>query len=96
MGWKKIIVGSNELHRVAKSYVKVADDISNFFRSTPPTNTINNDTILTQCSIKQGLKVFDKKGKAALRKELQKFHDCRVVKPNKPQDLSYDQRRRSL
>ena len=57
-------------------------------------NGINN--ILNQYSIKQGLKVFGKKGEAAVRKELQQFHDRRVLEPNKPQDLSYEQRRRSL
>ena len=67
-----------------------------FFKPTPPTNIITNKTILTQYSIKQGLKVFGKKGEAAVRKELQKFHDRRVVEPKKPQDLNYEQRRRSL
>ena len=60
------------------------------------TNIITNETILTQYSIKKGLKVFVKKGEAAVQKELQQFHDRRVVEPKKPQDLSYEQRRRSL
>ena len=33
---------------------------------------------------------------AAVGKELQQFHDRRVVEHKKPQDLSYEQRRRSL
>ena len=96
MGWNNLIVGSNEIHSVAKSYVNVVNAITSFVQPTPPTNIITNKTILTQYSIKQGPKVFGMKGEAAVRKQLHNFHDCRVVKPNKPQDLSYEQRRRSL
>ena len=31
-----------------------------------------------------------------MRKELQQFHDCRFVEPKKPQDLSFEQRKKSL
>ena len=89
MGWNNLIVGSNEIHSVAKAYVNVVYAIPYFVKQTPPTNIITNDTILNQYSIKQGLKVFGKKGEAAVRKELQQFHDCRVVKPKKSQDLKY-------
>ena len=51
---------------------------------------------MKQYIINQGLKVFGKKGEAALRKELQQYHDFRVVKPKKYQDLSYEQRRSIL
>ena len=95
MGCNNLIVGSKEIHSVAKAYVNVVNTITYFFKPTPPTNIITNDTILTQYSIKQGLKVFGKKGEATLRKELQQFHDRRVVEPKKPQDLSYEQLRRS-
>ena len=96
MGWNNIIVGSNEIHSVAKAYVNVVNAITSFVKPTPPTNIINNKTILTQYRIKQGLKVFGNKGEAAVRKELHQFCDHRVVEPKKPQDLSYEQRRRSL
>ena len=49
-----------------------------------------------QYSSKQGLKVFGMKDEAAGQKELQQFHGCRIVEPKKPQDLSYEQRRRVL
>ena len=68
MWWKHLIVGLNELHSVAKSYINVVNDISNYFEPTPLTNIFKNETILTQYSIKQGLKVFGKKGKAAVWK----------------------------
>ena len=96
MGWNNLIVGSNEIHSVAKAYVNVVNAITSFVKPTPSTNIITNETILTQYIIEQGLKVFGKKGKAAVRKELQQFCDRRVVEPKKPQDLSYEQRRRSL
>ena len=81
MGWNNLIIGSNEIHSVSKAYVDVVNAIDTFFKTTPPTNIITNETILMQYSIKHGLKVFGKKGEAELRKEPQKFHDHRVVGP---------------
>ena len=91
-----LIIGSNEIHSVAKAYVNFVNAITYFVKPTPPTNIITNKTILIQYIINQGLKVFGKKGEAAVRKEPQQFHDHRVVEPKKPQDLSYEQHRRSL
>ena len=96
MGWNNLIFGSNKIHSVAKSYVNVVNTITYSVKPTPTTNIITNETILTQYSIKQGVKVFGKKVEAAVQKELQQFHGDRVVEPKKPQDLSYEQRRRSL
>ena len=64
MGWKNIIVVFNEIHSVAKSYANVVNYIVSFVKPIPPTNIITNETILIQCSIKQGIKVFVKKGEA--------------------------------
>ena len=58
MVYSNLIVGSHALHSVAKAYVNVVNAISTFVESTPPTNIITNGTILTQYSIKQGIKVF--------------------------------------
>ena len=60
--------GSNELHSVAKAYINVVNDFDSFVKPTPPTNTITNETTLTQYIIKQGLKVFGNKGEYAVRK----------------------------
>ena len=81
MVWNNLIFGSNELHSVVKSYINVVNAIASFVKPTPPTDIITNKTILTQYIIKQGLKVFGKKGGSAIRKELQNFHDRRVVEP---------------
>ena len=70
MGYNNLIVGSNEIHSAAKAYIKVVNAISSFTKSTPTTNIITNNTILTQYSIKKGLKVFGKKVEAAVRKEV--------------------------
>ena len=64
MGWNNLIVVSNELHSVAKSYINIVNYITSFVKPTPPTNIITNETILTQYSIKQGLRVFGKKSEA--------------------------------
>ena len=74
MEWKNIIVESNELHSVAKSYINVVNANDSFIKPTPPTDIITNKTILTQYSIKQGIKLFGKKVKTSVLKELQKFH----------------------
>ena len=68
MGWNNPIIGSNELHSVEKSYINVVNAIISFVKPTPPTNIITNKTILNQYSIKKGLKIFGKKGEAAVRK----------------------------
>ena len=68
MGWNNLIVGSNKIHSVEKTYVNVVNAITSFVKPTLPTNIITNETILTQYSIKQGLKVFGKKGEAAVQK----------------------------
>ena len=47
MGWNNLIVGSNEIQSDAKSYINVVNDITYFFKPTPPTNIITNNTILT-------------------------------------------------
>ena len=79
MKWNNIIIGSNELHSVAKSNINVFNGITYFVKPIPPTNIITNETILTQYRIKKGLKVFQNKGEAEVRKELKQFHDRRVV-----------------
>ena len=68
MGWKNLIVGSNELHSVEKSYINVVNAITSFVKLTTPTNTTTNETILTQYRTKQGIEVFGNKGEAAVRK----------------------------
>ena len=77
MGWNNLIVVSDEIHSVSKSYVNVVNSINYFVKPIPPTNIITNETILTQYSIKQVLKVFGKKVEDAVQKELPQFHDSR-------------------
>ena len=68
MVWNNLIVGSNELHSVAKDYVNFGNAISIFVKPNQTTNIITNETILTQYRIKQGLKIFGKKEEAAVQK----------------------------
>ena len=58
MEWNNLIFGSNELHSIERAYVNVVNAISFLFKTTPPTNIITNNTILTQYSIKHGIKLF--------------------------------------
>ena len=55
-----VIVGSYILHNITKAYVNVVNDIDIFVERIPPTNTITNETILTQYSIIQGMKFLEK------------------------------------
>ena len=96
MGWSNLIVGSRVLNNVVKAYFNVVNSFKNFVEPNPPTNILTNETILTQYIIKQGLKVFGNKFEAAVQNYLQQFRDCRLVEPNKPQDLSYEQQRKIL
>ena len=73
MGWNNLIVGSNEIHSDAKAYVNVVNAITSFVKPTTPTNIITNETIMTQYSIKQVLKVFGKKGEAEVQKNYSSF-----------------------
>ena len=68
MGWNNLIVGSNKIHSLAKAYINVVNAINYFVKPTPPTNIITNETILTQYSITQVIKVFVSKGEAAQKK----------------------------
>ena len=92
MGWNNLIFWSNELHSVSKSYVNVVNAIYYFVKPTPPTNIITNETILTQCIIKQGLKVFVNKGEATVQKEIQQFHSYRVLNLINPKTLVMNSR----
>ena len=79
-----------------ETYINVVNAIASFVKPKSQTNIITNVTILTQYNMKQGLKIFGKKGWSAVLKEIQKFHYLRVIKLKKPQDLSYEQYRSSL
>ena len=66
MRWSNLIVGFHALHSVAKDYVNAVNAIANIFEPILPTNIIKNMTIMNQSSIKQGLRVFGKRGEAAI------------------------------
>ena len=87
MVWINLNVVSHDLHNVAKAYVNAANAIIKFFDPTPPTNITTNETIMTQYSIKQGLKGFGKKRRSCIKKDFHHFHDRRVVDPKKPHDF---------
>ena len=42
VGWNNLIVGSNEIHSVAKAYVNVVNAITSFVKPKPTTNIITN------------------------------------------------------
>ena len=68
MVWSNMIFVSHSLHNVAKAYANVVNSIATFVDPTPQTNIITNDTILTQYSIKQGLRFWGGEGEAEVRK----------------------------
>ena len=67
MFWNNLIVVSHALCSVVKAYVNIVNSTTSFDDPTPPTNIITNYTILNQYSIKQGIILFGKKGKASVQ-----------------------------
>ena len=67
MSWINLIVNSHALHNVAGAYLNTVNDIATFVETTPQTNIITHEIILTQYIIKQGIKVFEK-GKSEVQK----------------------------
>ena len=68
MVWSNLFFCSHALHNFTNAYVNDANDITTFVEPTPPTNIIKNKTILTQYSIKQGLRFWGGEGEAEVRK----------------------------
>ena len=68
MGLSNLIVGDRALQNVSMNYFNVINYIITFVEPTPPTNIITNETIMIQYIITQGLKIFEKKGEAAVQK----------------------------
>ena len=73
MSWNNLIVGSHDLHNIAKAYVNVVNAIATFFEPNPPTNIIENGTILIQHSMKQYIKVFVKKSRLQYKNNCSSF-----------------------
>jgi len=49
--------------------------------------------LMTQMSIKQGIKAFGKRGNDALLKELNQPHEQKALLPLRKEDISYEQRK---
>ena len=62
-----LIAVSHALCSVVKACVNIVNSTTSFDDPTPPTNIITNYTILNQYSIKQGIILFGKKGKASVQ-----------------------------
>jgi hypothetical protein len=54
------------------------------------------DTVLTQCGVKQGLKKFGKSGEEAVTVELKQLHDRDVIVPVHAGDLTRQEKQRAL
>ena len=63
MEYNNLVVGSHTIYNFTKDYINVLNDIFTFIDTTPPTNIITNETILTQYIIRQEIKVFCKKAR---------------------------------
>ena len=96
MVWSNLILVARALHNVSKAYLNTVNAIATSVEPTPPRNIITNETIINQCSIKQGLKVFGKTVDAAVQNELKHFHNYIVVYPKNPCELTYEQRMKIL
>jgi len=52
--------------------------------------------VLNQVGIREGLKMFGKKGNDALLKELNQLHESNVLLPKKKEDMTYNERKKAL
>jgi hypothetical protein len=52
--------------------------------------------LFAQYPMHKGLRIFGDKGLQAIKKEMQQLHDCDVLTPVKPSDLTAEQRDRVL
>jgi len=52
--------------------------------------------MMTQMSIKQGIKAFSERGNDALLKELNQLHEQKALLPLRKEDMSYKQRKKAL
>jgi hypothetical protein len=59
-------------------------------------HTIMEDTVMTQHTMKKGIKIFGDAGVEAVLKELQQLHDRDVLKPKHADALSHQERRGAL
>jgi hypothetical protein len=59
-------------------------------------HTTIDDTVLTQMSMKQGLKTFGAEGRAAVLLEMKQLHDQGVIEPKDPNSLSTKDKRGAL
>jgi Reverse transcriptase (RNA-dependent DNA polymerase) len=59
-------------------------------------HTTLEHTVMTQYSVKKGLKVFGEAGVEAVLLELQQLHDRKVIRPVLPSSLSYQAKKASL
>ena len=54
-----------------------------------------NNVIFSQYGMKQGIKLFFHQGVDAVTKELQQLHDCKVIRPRHPGELTYEQKNKT-
>jgi hypothetical protein len=59
-------------------------------------HTTMEDIVMTQHTIKKGIKAFGEAGVQAVLKELQQLHDRKVLEPKHANTLSPDERNKAL
>jgi len=52
--------------------------------------------MMTQMSVKQGIKAFGERGSDAMLKELNQLHEQKALLPLRKEDMSYEQTKRAL
>jgi len=51
--------------------------------------------MMTQMSVKQGIKAFGERGNDAMLKELNQLHERKALLPLRKEDMSFEQRKKS-
>jgi hypothetical protein len=94
VGYTNLIQGLVTAKKIIKvGCVNVAWAINEYHK---PGQHIVTHTILSQYSLKKGLRLFGEPGAGAVTKELKQLHDRGVIEPKLPSELTSEQQRRAL
>ena len=94
VGYNNLIQGLVTAKKIIRTgYVNIAWAINEYHK---PQAHVVTQTILSQYSLKKGIRLFGEPGVDAVTKELKQLHDRGVIEPKLPAELTAEQRRRVL
>ena len=84
---------NNKHDKIIKPFL---DAIASFNKEVNEITYFINHVLLTQYSMRKGLKVFSDQGLSAIQKEMEQFHDLDVITPIDVKTMMKQQKSRAL